>query len=97
MRLRSHVAVALAWAGGYSSDSTPSLGTSICRGSGSRNGKKTKRKRKKKKKEKVGGGHRGGLGTQCKLNYLSGFFRSFFLSFFLGPHRRLMDIWRFPG
>ena len=30
-RLGSHVAVALAWASGYSSDSTPSLGTSICR------------------------------------------------------------------
>ena len=31
-RLGSHVAVALAWAGGYSSDLTPSLGTSICAG-----------------------------------------------------------------
>ena len=30
MRLRSHVAVAVAQAGGYSSDLTPSLGTSIC-------------------------------------------------------------------
>ena len=36
-RLGSGVAVALAKAGGYSSDSTPSLGTSICRGSGPRN------------------------------------------------------------
>ena len=32
--LGSCVAVALAWASGYSSDSTPSLETSICRGSG---------------------------------------------------------------
>ena len=38
--LRSRVAVALA--GSYSSDSTPSLGTSLCRGIGPRNGKKTK-------------------------------------------------------
>ena len=29
MRLGSHVAVAVVWAGGYSSDSTPSLETSI--------------------------------------------------------------------
>ena len=40
--------------GGYSSDSTPSLGTSICRRSGPRNSnnnnKKTKDKKKKKKK-----------------------------------------------
>ena len=40
MWLWSRVAVALAQAGGYSSDSTPSLGTSICRGSGLRNSKK---------------------------------------------------------
>ena len=32
--LRSGVAVALAWAGSYSSDSTPSLGTTICQGCG---------------------------------------------------------------
>ena len=32
--------MALAKAGGYSSDWTPSLGTSICRRSGPRNGKK---------------------------------------------------------
>ena len=36
-RLGSCVAVALAQAGGYSSDLTPSLGTSICRGSGPKN------------------------------------------------------------
>ena len=32
MWLASGVAVAVVWAGGYSSDSTPSLGTSICAG-----------------------------------------------------------------
>ena len=47
-RLRSRVAVVLAQAGGYSSDWTPSLGTSICCGSGPRNSKKTKKKKKKK-------------------------------------------------
>ena len=46
-RFGSHVAVALAQAGGYSSDWTPSLGTSICRG---RSAKKTKKKKKKKRK-----------------------------------------------
>ena len=30
MQLGSGVAVAVAWAGGYSSNSTPSLGTSVC-------------------------------------------------------------------
>ena len=34
MRLRSGVAVAVAEAGSYSSDSTPSLGTSVCCGCG---------------------------------------------------------------
>ena len=48
MRLGSRVAVALAKAGGYSSHSTPSLGTSICHRSGPRNGKKAKRQKKKK-------------------------------------------------
>ena len=48
--LGSHVAVALAQAGGYGSDWTPSLGTSMCRRSGPRNGKKTKKKKKKLKK-----------------------------------------------
>ena len=38
--LRSHVAVALAQAGGYSSNSTPSQGNSMCRGSGPRKGKR---------------------------------------------------------
>ena len=41
-RLGSHVAVALAQAGSYRSDLTPSLETSISRGSSPRNGKKTK-------------------------------------------------------
>ena len=52
MWLGSHVAVALAQASNYSSDSTPSLGTSICCRSGPRNGKKTKKK-KKKEKERI--------------------------------------------
>ena len=37
----SCAAVALVYAGSYSSNSTPSLGTSICRRSGPRKGKKT--------------------------------------------------------
>ena len=44
MRLRSHVAVAVVQAGRCSSDSTPRLGTSICRRGGP---KKKKRKRNK--------------------------------------------------
>ena len=47
MWLGSSVAVALAQYGSYSSDSTPSLETSICRGSGPR--KMAKRQKKKKK------------------------------------------------
>ena len=31
-QLRTHIAVAMVWAGSCSSDSTPSLGTSICSG-----------------------------------------------------------------
>ena len=46
MRLRSDVAVAVVQASSYSSDSTPSLGTSICCRCGP---KKTKRPKKKKK------------------------------------------------
>ena len=42
------VAVAVAVAGSCSSDSTPSLGTSICHKSSPRNRKKTKKKKKKK-------------------------------------------------
>ena len=47
--LGSRVAVALPQTGGYSSDSTPSLGTSICHGSSPRKGKK----RKKKERERI--------------------------------------------
>ena len=42
MQLGSHVAVALAQVGSYSSDCTPSLGTSTCRGSDPRKDKKKK-------------------------------------------------------
>ena len=49
MPLGSHVAVAVALAGGYSSDLTPSLGTSICWGSGPKR-QKDKKKTKKTKK-----------------------------------------------
>ena len=38
--------------GSYSSDWTPSLGTSICRGSGPRNSKKTKKQKNKTKQKK---------------------------------------------
>ena len=47
MRLRSRIAVAVALACGYSSDSTPSVGTSKCLG---RSLKKQKKKKKKKKR-----------------------------------------------
>ena len=47
MWLGSHIAVAVMEAGSYSSDSTPSLGTSICCRCGP---KKAKKKKKKKKK-----------------------------------------------
>ena len=53
MWLTSHVAVALAWAGGYSSDWNPSLGISICHGYGPRKDKKTKKKPKKQKTKKT--------------------------------------------
>ena len=45
-RLGSHIAVAQVQASSYSSDSTPSLGTSICCRSSPRKGKKTKKKKK---------------------------------------------------
>ena len=47
IQLRSCVAVALAQAGGYSSDQTPSLGASTCRGCGPRKKQKDKKKKKK--------------------------------------------------
>ena len=56
-RLGSCVAVALAQAGGYSSDQTPSLGISICRWIGPRNSNNNNnnnnKKDKKKKKKKI--------------------------------------------
>ena len=53
-RLGSGIAVAVAQAGGYSSNSTPSLGTSICHRSGPRKGKKDQEKKKKKEKKEFG-------------------------------------------
>ena len=49
--LGSRVAVALPQTGGYSSDSTPSLGTSICHGCGPIKGKKKKEKTSGQSKE----------------------------------------------
>ena len=49
MWLGSDVAVAVVWAGGYSSDSTSSLGTSIC----PRCSPKKKKKKKKIHKEDI--------------------------------------------
>ena len=51
----SRVAVAVAQAGGYTSDSTPSLGTSICRRSGPGKDKKTKKKKKRKERKHLQG------------------------------------------
>ena len=42
IQLRSGVAVAMVWAGGYSSDWTPSLGTSMCCGCSPKTSKQTK-------------------------------------------------------
>ena len=50
--LGSLIAVALAWAGGYSSDLTPSLGTSMCPYAAGVALKRQKKKRKKEKKRK---------------------------------------------
>ena len=47
---------------GYSSDSIPSLGTSICHGSGLRNGKKTKKKKKKLRRQEYVEGQLKGVG-----------------------------------
>ena len=49
-QIRSRVAMALAQAGRYSSNQTPSLGTSIFHGSGSRKGKKTPPPKKERKR-----------------------------------------------
>ena len=51
MWLQSHVAVAMVKASGYSSDSSPGLGTFICFGCGP---KKTKKERERKKERKEG-------------------------------------------
>ena len=53
--LRSRVAVGLVQASGYSSDWTPGRGTSICRRSGPRKGKKKNQKKEppQKKTEKI--------------------------------------------
>ena len=51
MQLRSSVAVAVVEAGGYSSDWTLSLGTSICRGRGPRNSSNNNNEKTKDKKE----------------------------------------------
>ena len=53
-RLGSCIVVALAQAGVYSSNQTPSLGTSICHGSKPRKGKRQKNKTKKKKLQPCG-------------------------------------------
>ena len=50
-QLRSDIAVAEAQASSYSSDSTPSLGTSICRGCGPRKRPKDEEKKKPFKKK----------------------------------------------
>ena len=56
MQLRSGIAVAVVWAGSCRSSSTPSLGTSICLGSGHsekrRRGKEKKRREGKKREKK---------------------------------------------
>ena len=52
MRLESGVAVAVAVAGSYSSNQTPSLGTYICSACGPKKQKKKKKKKKKEKKKK---------------------------------------------
>ena len=58
MQLRSGIAEAVAWACGSSFNLTPSLGTSICRGCGS---KKTKRKEKSYMSAKIYLGNLGNL------------------------------------
>ena len=51
--LRPGIAVALAEVGSYSSDSTSSLGTSICRGGSPKKNKTKKKKNKKTKKQRT--------------------------------------------
>ena len=52
MQLGFRVALAVAVAGSYSSDSVPSLGTSICRGCGPKKTKDQKKKKKEREKKK---------------------------------------------
>ena len=52
MGLRSLVAVAVALAGSRSSNSTPSLGTSICHRCGPKKQKKKKRKEEERERER---------------------------------------------
>ena len=59
------VAVAVVQASGYSSNSTPILGTSKCHRSGPRNGKKTKTKKIKKKKARKLKPSKPGVGVSC--------------------------------
>ena len=54
MRLGSGIAVAVVQAGCYSSDSTPSLGMSICCRCSPKKPKKKKRERERRKEEKKG-------------------------------------------
>ena len=52
MQLEFCVAVAVVLASGYSSDWTPSLGTSMCRGYGLRKDKEKNKKERKNEKDK---------------------------------------------
>ena len=65
-RLGSHVAVALAKAGSYGSDSTPSLGTSICHGRAPGKGKKMKEREKGRKRESEKEGRKEGSSITFK-------------------------------
>ena len=53
MWLRPCIALAVVYASSYSSDSAPSLGTSICRGCGPKETKKKKEKEKEKKERNL--------------------------------------------
>ena len=86
--LRSRVAVVLAQAGGYSSNQTPSLVTSICSRSGPRKGKKTNTHTHTHT-------HTHSQKDNGKRQFAKRFqFLSFFLFFFQG---RNLGTWKFPG
>ena len=72
MWLGSGVAVAVVWAGSYSSDSTPSLGTSICRGCSPKKTKKKKKKRKRKERKGMKGRKRENDRAEIWLNEANG-------------------------